>query len=543
MIRALRCRDVPVPEAVVDPERVRSYLEDASGRPPGDSAGVVRPSSEAEAAAFLRSGLSEDTPILFQAGRSSLTGGAVPQGEVVLSVERLDRIGALQRESGGARIEVDAGVRLDRLQEHLAREGYYYPPVPTYAQAMIGGTVATNAGGAATFKYGATRRWVRGLRVVLFNGDVLALDRGRFLAGRGDCFEIGLSDGRVLRVPVPQHRLPALPKISAGYFSADPLDLVDLFVGSEGTLGLVTSVTLDLVPLPPAVLTGFVGVDDPAAALALAGALRTAARTGRDSGDPGCPDIRSIEWFDGNSLGLLRDAGVDRRLRVGISQSASAALFFEMELADRVSDAEVQDLLEGFLARRGDLPDVAPVRLFDILDRHRGLEGLELGFPEEDRRRNALFELRHAVPVQVSERIAEIGRKEPGVAKVGGDLIVPFERLGEMIDLYVEGFSRRGLEYAIWGHLGDGNLHPNAIPRCTTEMGPAREAMIEFAGEAIRRGGCPLSEHGVGRNDLKQELLRRFVGDDGIGRMRAIKAALDPTGRLAPGVLFPSISD
>ncbi len=542
MIRALRRREVPVPGVVVDSERVRSYLEDASGRPAGNTAGVVRPSDEAEAAAFLRSGLSEATPVLFQAGRSSLTGGAIPHGEVVLSVEGLDRIGPLRPETGGARIEVDAGVRLDRLQSHLARHGYYYPPVPTYAQAMIGGTVATNAGGAATFKYGATRRWIRGLRVVLFNGDVLALERGRFVAGPGESFEIGLSDGRVLRVPVPLHRLPALPKISAGYFSADPLDLVDLFVGSEGTLGLIASVTLDLVALPPAVLTGFVGVDEPAAALALAGAMRAAVGKAREGGDPAGPDVRSIEWFDRKSLGLLKDAGVDRRLRVGIPQSTGAALLFELELADRTSDAEVQDLLAGFLARRGDLPDVAPIRLFEILDRFGGLEGLELGFPEEDRRRRALFELRHAVPVQVSERIAEIGRDEPGVAKVGGDLIVPFERLGEMIDLYVEGFSRRGLNYAIWGHLGDGNLHPNAIPRCAAEMRPAREAMIEFAEEAIRRGGCPLSEHGVGRNGLKQELLRLFVGDAAITRMRAIKAALDPTGRLAPGVLFPAIS-
>ncbi len=543
MIRALRCRDVPVPEAVVDPERVRSYLEDASGRPAGNSTGVVRPSSEAEAAAFLRNSLSESTPVLFQAGRSSLTGGAIPRGELVLSVERLDRIGPLRTEAGGARIEVDAGVRLDRLQSHLARRGYYYPPVPTYAQAMIGGTVATNAGGAATFKYGATRRWIRGLRVVLFNGDVLVLDRGRFLAGPGESFEIGLSDGGVLRVPAPQHRLPALPKISAGYFAADPLDLVDLFVGSEGTLGLIVSVTLDLVPLPPAVLTGFVHVDDPAAALDLAGAMRAAAEQAREERDPAGPDVRSIEWFDGKSLGLLKDAGIDRRLRVEIPQSAGAAVFFELELADRTSDAEVQELIEGFFARRGDLPDVASIRLFDILDRHGGLEGLELGFPEDDRRRRAMFELRHAVPVRVSERIAEIRRSEPGVAKVGGDLIVPFERLGEMIDLYAEGFSRRGLDYAIWGHLGDGNLHPNAIPRCAAEMRPAREAMIEFAEEAIRRGGCPLSEHGVGRNGLKQELLRLFVGDAAIARMRAVKAALDPTGRLAPGVLFPAISD
>jgi D-lactate dehydrogenase (cytochrome) len=108
-----------------------------------------------------------------------------------------------------------------------------------------------------------------------------------------------------------------------------------------------------------------------------------------------------------------------------------------------------------------------------------------------------------------------------------------------MIDVYRRGFASRGLEFAIWGHLSDGNLHPNALPRNGDEVQRAQEAQLEFAAEAARRGGCPLSEHGVGRSRLKQEILRRFLGPAAIATMREIKAALDPDARLAPGVILP----
>jgi D-lactate dehydrogenase (cytochrome) len=106
-----------------------------------------------------------------------------------------------------------------------------------------------------------------------------------------------------------------------------------------------------------------------------------------------------------------------------------------------------------------------------------------------------------------------------------------------MMTVYADEFERRGLEYAVWGHVSDGNLHPNALARTTDQVRSGEEALLAFADEAIRRGGSPLSEHGVGRSALKQEMLRRFLGGAAIERMRAIKTSLDPEQRLAPGVL------
>jgi len=541
MIHAQRLPDVRPPDIVTDAGILEAYLEDASGFPKGAASGLVRVAGEAEAAALLRRTAPEKRKLVVQAARSSLTGGAIPRGELVVSVEGMQDRGPIEPRSGGlGRVTAQPGIRLDELQRSLAAERYYFPPVPTYQQAMLGGVVATNAGGAATFKYGVTRNWVQGLRVLLFNGELLALERGQYVARRGESFRIALSDGTELAVPVPDYRLPNLKKISAGYYAADPLDLVDLFVGSEGTLGLITAITINLIPAPAAVVTGMVLMDDPKLAQLLATALRDAALRAREQQDARGPDVRSIEWIDEHCLQLLRASDEGRKRRVELSADARAALLFEMELPERTTDEQVEQTLLDFMERRPGLADGPLPRLFRILEDHRALERLEFAFPEDQRRQAALVELREAVPQRAQELLNRRKQADPAVQKVGGDLIVPYGELSAMIEAYERGFSRRGLEYAIWGHLSDGNLHPNALPRNAAETRAGFEALLEFADEAVRRGGAPLSEHGVGRSPIKQELLRRFLGDAAIATMRRIKQALDPSGRFAPGVLFPA---
>jgi len=536
MIRTRILPERPAPERVEDPSIVAAYLEDASGVPEGRADGLFRPADEAEAAACLRATAGSGETLLFQAARSSLTGGAVPSGETVLSVERMDGVGRVELHPGGGRVKVQPGVRLRELQRQLRARGLYYPPVPTYQEAMVGGTVATNAGGAASFKYGVTRQWVHGLRVLLADGELLELVRGQALARPGEPFRIVNSRGRATEVHAPRYRLPALKKISAGYFAADPLDLVDLFVGSEGTLGLVSEVTLDLVPAPPATVTGLTFLADASAGLELAGALREAARRSRV--DRREPDVRAIEWLDEACLRLLTSYGDDRRLRIRRPEGAAAALLFEVELPDPTGDDQAGDWLASFLDDDPALPDVPLVRLFRILREYSALEPLELAFPQDETRHRALLEFREAAPTRVNERLAERRREDPEVKKVGGDLIVPFEHLGEMMRFYEEGFRKRGLEFAVWGHVSDGNLHPNAIAGSAREVQAGFAALLDFADLAAQRGGCPLSEHGVGRSPVKQQLLRRFLGPSAIAEMREIKRALDPKGRLAPGVLF-----
>jgi D-lactate dehydrogenase (cytochrome) len=149
-----------------------------------------------------------------------------------------------------------------------------------------------------------------------------------------------------------------------------------------------------------------------------------------------------------------------------------------------------------------------------------------------------LFELREAVPAGVNATIGARKQQVPGLQKTAGDMVVPFERLGDSLALYRRAFEQRDLQYAIWGHVSDGNLHPNVIPATVDDVGRGVEAIREIGREVVRMGGAPLAEHGVGRSPLKQLLLRDLYGDEGIKAMRAVKRALDPRWKLAPGVLF-----
>jgi D-lactate dehydrogenase (cytochrome) len=157
----------------------------------------------------------------------------------------------------------------------------------------------------------------------------------------------------------------------------------------------------------------------------------------------------------------------------------------------------------------------------------------------DERGATRLFDLREAVPSSVNARIAAAKSAHPDLEKTAGDMVVPFPRLAESLALYRRVFETRGIDYAIWGHVSDGNLHPNVIPRTVDEMVRGREAILEIAHGVMAMGGAPLAEHGVGRSTLKQRLLRDLYGDEGIEQMRAIKRALDPDWKLSPGVLFP----
>jgi D-lactate dehydrogenase (cytochrome) len=190
-------------------------------------------------------------------------------------------------------------------------------------------------------------------------------------------------------------------------------------------------------------------------------------------------------------------------------------------------------------ARDRDTPATRLVRFCRALDAAGVLDAVDIAVPGDQARAAQLLALREAVPAAVNARV---GRAKHGVdasiAKTAADMIVPFDRLEELLAIYDEEFRRRGLDAAVWGHISDGNLHANVIPRSIADVESGNAAIAEFGRAVIRMGGSPLAEHGVGRNLVKQRLLAEMYGDAGIDEMRAVKRALDPDWRLAPGVLF-----
>ena len=504
-ITAVNMRHHDAPPIERDPSIVASFLSDAAYVTGGFASGVSFPRSEVEVAALVR----HAERVLPVGAQSSLTGGATPRGEVVLSTRALSSVGPAKAmaDQPPRSIRAGAGVPVTTLQATLTASRLYYPPVPTFEGAFVGGTISTNAAGAATFKYGSTRPWVRGITVVLANGDVLDLQRGAVTASSDGTFEVGLSSGRTIVIPVPAYRMPDVAKLSAGYYAKPRMDLIDLFIGSEGTLGVITGATLGVIAAPRRAVA-LIRCDGDGQAVAVTGALRDEA------------GVSAIEYMDARALRLVADEAF---ARAGVTRPEGDSVLLmaqiEIESDDEASLARLQDVLDSC-----HVPDEAI-----------------LAAPGDERGAQRLFELREAVPASVNALVAAAKTSaHPDIEKTAGDMVVPFSRLAESLALYRQAFESRGLDYAIWGHVSDGNLHPNVIPRSLDDVIRGREAIFEIARGVIGMGGAPLAEHGVGRSPLKQRLLRELYGEEGIEQMRAVKRALDPTWKLSPGVLFPA---
>ena len=176
-----------------------------------------------------------------------------------------------------------------------------------------------------------------------------------------------------------------------------------------------------------------------------------------------------------------------------------------------------------------------------MVEKHGRFDETEIALPGNVRRAEQFVAVREAVPAGVNRRVGDAQRDvDARIAKTAADMIVPFDRFAEMMEIYRAGFGARGLDFAVWGHVSDGNVHPNVLPRSYADVERGKEAILEFGREVTRLGGCPLAEHGVGRHPVKQALLRGLYGDAGIDQMRAVKRALDPAWKLAPGVIFPA---
>jgi D-lactate dehydrogenase (cytochrome) len=515
------------------PDTIDVHLEDAAHFPGGHADGFARPRTEAEISGLLQA----SARVLPIGAQSSVTGGATPDGGLILSTERLTSI----TDAGPVHVRAGAGVPLVLLQQWLAERGRWYPPVPTFTGAWAGGVASTNAAGAATFKYGTTRDWVDGLTVVLACGCVLGIERGSVAADQGRGFEITCVHG-TRTVKPGTYRMPAVPKCSAGYFAAPEMDLIDLFVGAEGTLGVIVDVTFRVIPGPPAIAIALVPAPSESAGLAIVEELRSASRHTWSTRDPVGIDVAAIEYLDRRCLEVLREDGADRRAGVTIASGTDVLLMVQIELPAGTTGASAFDAIAGALSP--DAPDSALTRFCRLLDRHGLLDQTEMAMPGDARRAEQLLGLREAAPTGVNRRVGDVKRRvDDRITKTAADMIVPFEHFAEMMAVYRDGYHRRGLDFAIWGHVSDGNVHPNVIPRSYADVAAGKDAILEFGREAKGLGGCPLAEHGVGRSALKQELLERFYGHHAIAEMRAIKAVLDPDWKLAPGVIFGREAD
>lgn len=492
-------------------DEVAPYLHDAASFPGGHATRVCFPASEGEVATVLR----REPQVLCVGAQSSLTGGATPRGGCVLSTARLTSF----HWTGTTHATAGSGLVLRTLAEELAQRGRHYPPVPTWDGATIGGTVATNAAGAATFRHGTTRDWVSRAVFVLAGGDVLELHRGEVTADEAGGFTLLRQDDSRVHVQRPDIVMPDVPKISCGYVSRPGMDLLDLLIGSEGTLAVATEIEIRVAPRPD-LFVALVPLVTEARALELTDALRAASLRTRRERDPGGLDVAAIEYIDAASLKLLREDRIFENLHLTIDDDAGTLLLLQVELPSAAADGALDSLAR-------------------LLDGAGALAATLTAPVGDETRRAALFAVREAVPEGVNRRIRATQRElGPAISKAAADVVVPADRLGEAIQAYRAIAARHELECLIWGHVSDGNVHPNLLPRSVAAAARAQAALLEIGRTAIALGGAPMAEHGVGRNRIKQQLLVDLYGRTGVESMRAVKRAFDPRSVLAPGVLF-----
>ncbi|MGD9905957.1 MAG: FAD-binding oxidoreductase [Vicinamibacterales bacterium] len=490
------------------PAEVADLLRDESRLAASAVASVAEPGTVDELRQVMRWHADHGHLVTVSGARTGVAGGAVPDATThLVSTARLRGVVALDLEATPPAVRVLAGTTLRELQAWLAghAHGWALPLDPTEAGASVGGMVATNAAGSRAFRYGATRDWVVGLVVELASGRTLTVRRG---ADRADGDELVLRDGDAARAA----RLATIPKPhtknSVGYGFQPGGDIVDLFVGSEGTLGVVSEVTWRLMPAGEsrlALLQFFARV---AQAFSFVERLR----------HDGLLKTTAIEFLDSRSHELARETGKPEVLRV-LAQAppGSCSVFAEVAFTDAEGpDDTLGDLLAHIEAVGADLD--------------AGIAGLD------DQASRDIRVFRHAVPERINATIAERRRTHPTLHKIATDMAVEDHDLRWVYDLYTSRLTAAGLDHAVFGHAGNNHFHVNILPKDDGELQRAKAIYREFAAAIVARGGCVSAEHGIGR--IKKPFLPVQYGPEVLETMRAAKRWLDPDWRLNPGVLI-----
>ena len=509
----LLSKESPVPEPLIKPWSTdyEDYLRDESRRV-GAATSISFPASESEVIRAIREARARGETITIQGARTGIVAGAVPDGGHVLNVSRMNAISEITADH---HLIVGPGAILDDIRKHLAGSGLFFPPDPTETTASIGGMVAANASGAGTYHYGPTRNWITALRIVLADGDAIAIRRGQHFA-RGRHFTLTTEAGRVISGPLPTYTQPNV-KSAAGYYVTDDMDLIDLFIGSEGTLGVLTQAELRLICRPAAIhgLTVFLPTQD--AAIALVRALRGEAVDGLHPLDA---HPVAIEFFNSDALDLLRKARSESSAFESIPSLKPhyhTAIYTEFH-RDSDDDAEsaVMQVIEAVIALGGSDEDT--------------------WYATTDREMEPLKAFRHATPEAVNLLIGERKREYPDLTKLGTDMSVPDPCLAEVITMYNTGLAQANLQSVIFGHIGANHVHVNILPRNQAEYDRGKDLYMQWAARVVSLGGSVSAEHGIGK--IKAPFLRLMYGDEGIEEMRALRKLFDPDGALNVGNLF-----
>lgn len=471
----------------------------------GHAESVFFPTSESEIIHVLRN---TEGSITSQGARTGITGGSVPSGGNVINLSQMRQIrpvkAGLIHKHG---VCVQAGVTLSDLRAHLCSTGFFFPPDPTEASASIGGMISCNASGARSYKYGSIRGHVSRIKAVLASGEILDIPRGQYFAdGLSFCINSGSS---CIQGKLPSYKLPTV-KNSSGYYVLPDMDLIDLFIGSEGTLAIVVEADLAIIKTPAFTWGITVFLADTESAVGFVADCRRLSSA----------LVAAIEFFDRNAISLLREQKLTNpsfSYIPNLKMSHCTAVYIELE-GD--NESELDDLVCSLSA---------------ILHNHGG-DDSDTWLASESGEIDRMKKFRHALPEAVNLQIDIYRKKDPSITKLGTDFAVPDECLSAVMKMYETDLARTSLKHVIFGHIGSNHLHVNILPSSKNEYDKGKALYLEWARAIIQMGGTVSAEHGIGK--LKTSLLNEMYQPDGVQQMKELKMLFDPHCRLNPGNLF-----
>lgn len=455
---------------VLTGQSMQQYLEDWRGRYTGTAVAVARPASTEEVALLVRLCAEHRVPIVPQGGNTGLCGGATPDNSataLVLSLERLNKIRSVDIDNDT--MVVEAGCILQNVQQAARDQQRLFPlSLAAEGSCTIGGNLATNAGGTQVLRYGNARDLTLGLEVVTAQGEIL-------------------------------HGLHGLRKDNTGY------DLRNLFIGSEGTLGIITAATIKLYPQPVASCTALLAlntIEDAVQVLALARQGLAASLTG-------------FELIAGNCLQAVLHCYPDQRMPFQ-GPAEKAAWYALLELSDSESLEHARERFETVIGQALEQELVQDAVIAETIAQSKALWHLRESIPLAEKAYGK--SIKHDVSISVS---------------------VMSQFVHETDKALQEAFP--GLENVTFGHLGDGNLHYN-VARGTAfteeELLKRQDEIYSLVHDSVHRfHGSISAEHGVGQ--LKRQLLPRYKDPVALSLMKQIKTALDPLGIMNPGKVLP----
>lgn len=485
------------------------YASDESNMPGEIPAELFFPESWQDVAAFLAKCFKQDRKIIIAGAQTGLAGGALGRDcSAMISLQRLSYIKPISGEDSQLRLRVGAGVSLLEMNTYLEEENpsYWFPVDPTETTASFGGMAATSAAGARSYHYGSIRNWITWLRVVLADGTQLEISRGSVQFANGTLQLQNSTAKRELTLAVSLD-VPSI-KSTIGYQLQEEMDLIDIFIGSEGTLGVITDIEISLEQRPKEFLYVLQFFEQEMQAIDFVSSL--------DNSTELSP--LAIESCDSYGLRLIEQSSARQHSRAiqSIKENHHAVVYVEF-CGDSAEE------IEATLMRYMELVEDSGVSVEDCI----------AGTEPKDLRDMKIF--RHAIPERINSIIKLRKQEHPELHKLALDMAVPREKREQVYTLYKDTFSVAELEYTIFGHAGDAHFHVNILARNEFELTKAKELYQELAHKIVALGGVVAAEHGLGR--LKHHLLEVQYSEKVLDAFRQVRDFFDPKNLLGTGVL------